>query len=67
MARETYKINEVVGARTRAYGQKYPNRFTRGDAVINTAMRARDLRDRYGAGNYERINRAARRMVNKLI
>lgn len=67
MAKETYKISDVVGARTRAIGQNTPNRFTRSDAIINVGIRARNLRNQYGAGNAARINAAGRRMVEKLL
>lgn len=67
MAKESYiAMNKVVSARTQAYGNAQQRR-TRADAIINTAMRARSLRERYGSQNAERINRAARNMVSKLL
>lgn len=67
MAKESYvAIGNVVSARTQAFGNAQQRR-TRTDAVINTAMRARSLRERYGTENAERINRAARNMVRRLI
>ena len=66
MAREALPVNKVVSARTQAFGNALQRR-TRQDAIINTAMRARSLRERYGEANTERINRAARNMVRRLI
>ena len=67
MAKESYvAVGKVVSARTQAFGNAMQRR-TRADAIINTAMRARSLRERYGTENAERINRAARNMVNRLI
>ena len=66
MAKEALPVNKVVSARTQAFGNALQRR-TRNDAVINTAMRARSLRERYGEANAERINRAARNMVRRLI
>ena len=66
MAKEAMKISSVVGSRTQAFGRTPSERRGRDNAIINTAQRAKSLRERYGEANYERINRAARRMVNKL-
>ena len=45
MAREALSVNKVVSARTQAFGNALQRR-TRNDAIINTAMRARSLRER---------------------
>ncbi len=67
MAKEAYTaVNKIVSSRTQAYGNAQQRR-TRADAIVNTAMRARALRQRYGAENAERINRRARNMVRRLM
>ena len=56
-----------ISPRTQAFGRTKSERRGRINAVINIALRARSLREHYGEGNHERINRAARNMVNELI
>ena len=60
-------ISSVVGARTQAFGRTPAERRGVSNAIVNISIRARSLRERYGQGNAERINRAARRMVSRLI